>query len=150
TDLDIDAIVAEGVTFACIDAAAGAYDVSELDDNKRQDAEAFGRAWIDPLWRQGVTTLVLDHVVKNAEQRGKFAIGSERKAGRVDVHLGLHVVHQVSRGGDGLIRIDTHKDRPGWLTRPSAAELELRSDPDTHALTWTFQPSTSSNTGDDW
>ena len=37
-----------GVTFAVIDSAAGAYAVSGLDDNKRQDAETFSRAWTSP------------------------------------------------------------------------------------------------------
>lgn len=143
---DLDALAAAGVTLALIDAAVGAYDVSGLDDNHRKDAESFGRAWIDPLWRRGIASVLVDHVVKNSEARGKFAIGSERKAGRVDVHLGLEAVTQLSRGKTGLIRIITHKDRPAWLPRPRAAELELNSDPDTHALTWEFKPAVAGDT----
>ncbi|HEY7005192.1 MAG TPA: AAA family ATPase, partial [Sphingomicrobium sp.] len=60
---DIDALEAKGVTLAIIDSAAGAYGVSDLDDNKRSDAEQFSRFWIAPLWTRGITTLVLDHVV---------------------------------------------------------------------------------------
>jgi hypothetical protein len=136
---DILELVDAGAALAIIDAAIGAYDASELDDNARVDAEKFGRAWIDPLWRAGIATLVIDHVVKNTEARGKFAIGSERKAGRTDVHFGLEAKLQLTRGTNGLVRVTTHKDRPGWFRRPYAAEIELQSNPDTHAITWSFR-----------
>lgn len=138
-EADIEAIVAAGITFVVIDAAAGAYDVSGLDDNARKDAEKFARMWVQPLWKRHIATALIDHVVKNAETRGKYAIGSERKLGSVDVHLGLHAIKQLHRGADGLIAVSTHKDRPGHLARPRAAELELRSDPDTNRITWTFR-----------
>jgi len=137
---DVDSLAREGVRLAIVDAAAGAFDVSALDDNKRADAERFAAAWIKPLWDRGITTIVLDHVTKNADTRGKFSIGSERKVGQADVHLGLEPITSLSRGGSGLYRITTHKDRPGHLARPRAAELELASDPVTHAITWTFKP----------
>jgi AAA domain len=140
-DIDVDAIAAAGVTLVIIDAAAGAYEASELDDNKRADAEKFSRAWVHPLWERGIATILIDHVVKNADNRGRYAIGSERKLGSVDVHLGLHAVKQLHRGADGLIVVSTHKDRPGHLRRPRAAELELRSDPDSHRIGWTFRAS---------
>jgi AAA domain len=136
---DIEAMASAGVTFAVVDSAAGAYDASDLDDNKRADAERFYRGWIAPLFVRGVTTLVLDHVVKNSDARGRYAIGSERKLGTVDVHLGFEPVKQLRRGGNGLVRITTHKDRPGHLPRPRAAELELHSAPDSHGISWAFK-----------
>jgi AAA domain len=145
---DIAALVAAGVTLVLIDAAAGAYACSGLDENKRQDAELFARAWIEPLRQLGIATLLLDHVVKNADNRGRYAIGSERKLGQLDVHLGVEVVRQLRRGHDGIIRILVHKDRIGHLPRPIAAELELRSDPHTHAITWTL--TTADATTDTW
>jgi len=148
TAADLEALLAAGVTLAIVDAAVGGYALSGLDDNKRQDAERFARMWLDPLWKRGVTTIVVDHVTKNVDGRGRYAIGSERKIGGADVHLGLHVVRRLRRGGCGLVRIDTHKDRPGYLP-DVAAELELSSDPDTHAITWAFRPA-SSGTSDGW
>lgn len=138
------------VSLAIIDAVAGAYGVSDLDDNKRKDAEKFGAAWVDRLWRVEVGSLLIDHVTKNSETRGRFAIGSERKAGRTDVHLGLEAKTQLSRGKTGVVTIATHKDRPGWLTRPRAAELEFRSDPDTHALSWTFTTAAAGQDDGGW
>ena len=126
-------------TLVVIDAAAGAYDLQGLDDNKRADVERFARIFVRSFWLRGVATILLDHVVKNADARGRYAIGSERKVGGADVHLGFEVVTPLTRGGRGVVKIATHKDRGGWLPRPRAAELELRSDPETHAISWTFR-----------
>jgi hypothetical protein len=145
TPADINAMLPAGVTLTIIDAAAGAYDASSLDDNKRADVERFRRAWIEPLWRAGCTTILLDHVVKNSETRGRYAIGSERKLGAVDVHLGLEAVTHISRGGRGLIRVTVHKDRPAHLQRPHPCELHLASDPDTHRIAWETRPANADN-----
>jgi AAA domain len=146
TSADINVMLPAGVTLTIVDAAAGVYDASGLDDNKRADVERFARTWIVPLWQAGCTTILLDHVVKNSETRGRYAIGSERKLGQVDVHLGLEAVTHISRGGHGLIRVTVHKDRPAHLQRPHPCELHLTSDPDTHRLTWETRPPTSGNT----
>jgi hypothetical protein len=121
-----------------VDASAGAYNLSVLDDNKRADVEFFTAIWTRPFWARNITTIVIDHVVKNTDDQGKYAIGSERKVGGVDVHLGFKAVTELRRGRRGTYKITTHKDRPGWLPRPAAGELEITSDPLTHALSWTF------------
>jgi AAA domain len=144
---DIDQLIADGVTIVVIDAAASAYSVTGLDDSKRTDAEQFAELWIKPLWQRGVTTILIDHVTKAFEGRGRYAIGSERKVGQVDVHLGVEDIKPLSRGGHGLFKVRVHKDRPGFLRRPYVTELDIRSDPDTHMLAWTF--GISSDAGDD-
>lgn len=123
-----------------VDAAAGAYDIQGLDDNKRQDVERFTALYVRPFWKAGIATVVLDHVVKNAEGRGKYAIGSERKVGGADVHLGFEVIAPLSRGNQGLYKVVTHKDRSGYLKRGTLAEISLVSSPETHAITCTFIP----------
>lgn len=134
------ALVLAGVRVVLIDAAIGSYDVSGLDDNARKDAEAWASAWIRPLYRAGVTTLTVDHVVKNADNRGKFTIGSERKLGGTDVHLSLETLgNALHRGGTGMVKINVHKDRPGHLPRPTAYIVELTSDPDTHKIEFEFR-----------
>jgi hypothetical protein len=151
TEDDYETIVVEyAPTVAFFDAAAGAFDVAGLDDNKRADAERFTSTFIRPLWTRGVATILADHVTKSRETRGRYTIGSERKLGGADVHLGFETVRPLRRGGNGLVKITTHKDRFGFLPRPYAAELHLVSDPDTHAITWTFQPATSSTGDTEW
>jgi hypothetical protein len=130
-----------------IDAAAGAYSLQALDDNKRADVETFSRLYVRSFWLRGVATILVDHVTKKTNNRGSFAIGSERKVGGADVHLGFEIVLPIKRGGRGLYKIVTHKDRLGHLERPRAADLELRSEAETHAISWTFrQPETITET----
>src|SRR4030095_12646043 len=123
-----------------LDAAAGAYDLQGLDDNRRADVEKFTRLYVKDFWRAEIATIVLDHVVKNADNRGNYAIGSERKRGGAFVHLGFTTISPISRGSDGLYKITTHKDRGGHLRRGRIADLELSSDPETHTINWTFKP----------
>jgi hypothetical protein len=139
TTADIQALENHGTRFVLVDAAAGAFDLSGLDDNSRKDAEKWARAWVQPLFQLGIATIVLDHVTKNVEGRGKYAIGSERKTGGADVHLGFDALKTLTRGGSGLVKVTAHKDRGAYLNRPTALMVELESDPDTHAITITYK-----------
>ena len=143
-----DQAVDRGDSVAVIDAAATAFSITGLDDHARKDVETFAARWVAPLRAAGVATILVDHVAKARDTRGRFAFGSERKVGAVDVHLGFEIVTPLRRGHDGLVRVVTHKDRLGYLSRPRAAELELRSDPATHAITWTWR--TPSADVDEW
>jgi hypothetical protein len=127
------------VQLAVVDAAAGAYSLHGLDDNRRGDVEKFAELLITPLRSRGISTIVIDHVVKKPGDRGGWAIGSERKLGFADVSLGFSATTPFGRGREGLVRIRTNKDRAGHLLRPAAAELVLRSDPETHAISWEFR-----------
>jgi hypothetical protein len=149
TDRTMPGLLTLHPALVIVDAAAGAYDLQGLDDNKRQDVERFTRLYVRAFWKAGVATIVLDHVVKNTETRGKYAVGSERKVGGADVHLGFEVISPISRGSRGLYKIVTHKDRGGFLKRGNLANMELDSDPDTHQITWEFKPA-DSDEGDGW
>lgn len=122
-----------------IDAAAGAYALQGLDDNNRGDVERFTTLYVDPFFHADIATIILDHVVKNTETRGKYAIGSERKTGGVDVHLGFDTILPIKRGSTGLYKVTTHKDRDGWHQRGRLADLHLESHPDTHQITWEWR-----------
>ena len=82
----------------------------------------------DAITRAGAAPPLLDHVVKSADNRGKYAIGSERKASGAIVHLGLRLIETFARGGTGRALISTHKDRPGFHRRPTLGKLVLVSD----------------------
>ena len=116
-------------TLVILDAAAGAYSLQGLDDNARKDVERFTRIYVQAFRLRDVATIVLDHVGKNAQGRGAFAIGSERKVGGADVHLGFETVLAISRGSRGLYKVTTHKDRLGHLSgrrRPSWSSAATR------------------------
>jgi hypothetical protein len=148
SEADLASLLALAPTVAIVDASAGVYAALGLDDNSRLDVERYARTIVDPLAHARVSTITLDHVAKAREQRGRFAIGSERKAGGADVHLSFEAVRRLHRGGSGLVRITVAKDRDGFLPRPTAADLELVSDPETHAIVWTFTAPAAS--ADEW
>jgi hypothetical protein len=133
-----------------VDAAAGAFQLESYDDNARKDVERWAAKWVTPFWKAGIATIVLDHVTKNVEGRGAYAIGSERKVGGADVHLGFEVVTPIKRGGHGLYKLVTHKDRGGFLKRGKLAEFELHSDPDTNVITWAFKAPVETPEGAEW
>lgn len=96
---------------------------------KRKDAEQWAAAWVRPFWLQNIATIVIDHVIKAEKGRGKYSIGSERKLGGVDVHLGFEPIRELTRGGHGLYKIACHKDRPGYLTVPTPASSSSQATP---------------------
>jgi hypothetical protein len=138
----IDTLIALEPTLVVVDAAAGAYDLEGLDDDKRRDVEKLTRLYVKRFWRNGIATLFIDHVVKNAENRGRFMIGSERKLGGVDVSYGFDTITPVSRGTTGRYKLIINRDRGGYLKRGHVADLHLESDPDTHHIAWTFNEAT--------
>lgn len=136
-------------TIVLFDSSAGAFGLHGADDNKRQDTERVAGLLVDPLRDRGRASVVLDHVVKNSAERGRWAVGSERKIGGVDVALSFDAKIALSRGRRGLIVVSVSKDRLGHLHRPKLAEIELVSDPVTHRIAWTFQNVTD-GVGDRW
>jgi hypothetical protein len=83
--------------------------------------------------RQGPAVVIVDHVEKDKERRGRWAIGAQHKLAGIDgVSYGLEVIHPVVRDGDGLVRLVVHKDRPGQIRRiatdrKTAAEIATHS-----------------------
>ncbi len=131
-------LVAFNPQLVVIDASAGVYALEGLDDNKRLDVEKVATLYVKIFWRERIASILIDHVVKDSETRGRYAIGSERKLGGADVHIGFDVVSPISRGTAGKYTLTTHKDRGGFLKRGHIADLALESDPETHNITWRF------------
>lgn len=111
-----------------------------LDPDRGTDVEQFYRL-IAPIKRAPTAVVLTDNVVKAREARGKWAIGSERKKSKAEVHLGMVTLTPLVRGGTGRARIDVHKDRPGHLTRPSPGVLEVCSTDTPYS--WRIRPDTS-------
>ena len=123
-------------TLIVVDSLMGLLELHGLDPNSGVDIERLYRTVVNPLREHGAAIVVLDHLVKQKDARGKFVIGSERKIGVAEVHLTVEVKAPFGRGRTGEARLVTKKDRRGWLARPTAAELTLRSDTTTGRVTW--------------
>jgi hypothetical protein len=123
-------------TVVVADAVTGMLALHDLDPNSSVDVEKFYLGIVDPLRKYGAAVISLDHVTKNKETQGRYAIGSERKVAGADVHLRFETVRPFGRGRNGLVKLTVAKDRPGWLPRPKAAEIEFHSDADTGRITY--------------
>jgi hypothetical protein len=73
-----------------------------------------------PFTDVGAAFLVLDHLAKSTESRGRFAIGSQRKLAGCDVHVGMKLKQPFGRGQNGRAYLVTQKDRNGYLVEGKA------------------------------
>lgn len=82
--------------------------------------------------------LLVDHVVKSKDERGRWPIGAGTKLAAIDgVQFKAEVVHPLGHGRDGLVRISVTKDRPGFVRghavgnghQQQIADLEAKSLP---------------------
>lgn len=145
---DLLALIDElGVRLMVNDAFNSSLTLHGLSPNDTEDVEAFWQRVIAPVCRRGVGAVMLDHVVKNREARGRYAYGSERKSTGSDVHLGLRVVEPFGRGRRGKAKITVNRDRIGFLERPGPGLFVLDSEPDTGRLKWKIEQEHS--VGDD-
>lgn len=105
--LEPDLVVLDGVTEAM--QLAG----MKLEDNA--DVAAFMAALPRRFADAGSAVLMIDHVVKDRESRGRYAIGGQHKLAAVDVAFSLKVLEPFGRGKSGAVAIQLEKDRPGHL-----------------------------------
>jgi hypothetical protein len=113
---DVLAEIAERqVRLFVIDAFNSMLNLHGLNPGDGVDIETFWREIAQPICNAGAAPTLIDHVTKNPESRGKYAIGSERKASGAHVRLqavaGLH-----ARGH----RQDTPQDTQGSGWVPAA------------------------------
>ena len=57
--------------------------------------------------------LLLDHVVKDRESRGRWPIGGQHKLAGIDVAYSLRLIEPFARGRTGRAAVKVEKDRPG-------------------------------------
>lgn len=81
-------------------------------------AAAFRRLMVKPWTDAGAAVLACDHVVKDKEARGRYALGSIHKGNALNGSLILlENVDPFGRGQRGASRVYAVKDRPGHLRR---------------------------------
>jgi hypothetical protein len=84
------------------------------------------------LAREGLAVLLLDHVAKDREARGRTAIGAQHKLAGVDVCYMLDIVQRFGKNLSGLSRLTVTKDRPGYI-RAASAGRKLAGDVEIHS-----------------
>ena len=119
---------AQDVAYAVIDGITEAMTMHGL---SLMDNEDVAR-WLHLLPRRladlGAAVLQIDHVVKNSEQRGRYAIGGQHKLAGIDgVAYKILVVKPFGKGTYGRAKLVIDKDRHGDIgpTGSTAADLHI-------------------------
>lgn len=124
-------VVIDGITEAM--AAHG------LDPLSNSDVAAFNARLPKPFAAAGCIVVMIDHVTKSREGRGRYAIGAQHKLSAVDgAAYTIELLKPFGHGLHGLAKIVIAKDRPGRVREHSpgnvAGMLHLDSRPDGSVL----------------
>jgi hypothetical protein len=132
-----DIITAKGVpTLGVCDGVTEAMSQAGLDPNAGPDVVAFYASYPRKLAKAGAASLLIDHMAKSKENRGSWAIGSERKKSGMDgASYQFDIITPFGRGKTGKAKITVSKDRCGYVRQHEGpgkviAIMELKSWPD--------------------
>ncbi len=98
-----------------IDGLSEAYGLLGLDPYSNPDAAKFLTALPRPIAQRGAAVILIDHVVKSKETRGRYALGAQHKLAGIAVAYGTDVIRPPSRTDTGLIKLKVEKDRHGHV-----------------------------------
>lgn len=126
---DLDAAI-EGASLVVIDGVTEVMTLQGLDPNANSDVAIFYGLVPRYIANHGHAVIMIDHVVKDGERQGRWAIGGQHKLAGIDgVAYLVKAVEQFGRGKVGHARITVSKDRPGYVEEialgRSVAELWL-------------------------
>ena len=142
----LEAIAAKGApSLVVIDGVTEAMSDIGLDPISGTDVAVYYAG--SPRWlaRTGAAVVLVDHVTKSHEGRGRWAIGSERKFSGLDgAAYGFESLVPFGRGKSGLVKMTVAKDRCGHIRQHAGgggaiAMVELKSWPD-DGITVNFDP----------
>lgn len=102
------------VKLVVVDAATELMALHGWDPSSNADTAVFGR-FIGVLASSGAAIIVIDHLPKNRDTRGKGPIGAQHKRAFTSVSLEVKVLAQPDRSRSGKLSVRVDKDREGWL-----------------------------------
>jgi hypothetical protein len=115
----VEALVVElAPSVAIIDGVTEAMELNDLNFQDNTDIARYNRMLAKRLTRLGVAVVLIDHVTKDREGRGRYSIGGQHKLAAIDgVSFRFEVVEPFSRGRRGKAKITVDKDRPGHVRK---------------------------------
>jgi hypothetical protein len=91
-----------------------------MDPGRLQDVADFLRMFAWPFRSEEVTVLLVDHVTKNADSRGRLAYGSIQKSAALDgASFEIRVTKWPAPGKTGRLQLVVAKDRRGGVRERS-------------------------------
>lgn len=139
---DLNTTLELAPTFACLDGITEGMVLHGLDPLSNKDSATFGRLLPRYIANHGPAVACLDHVTKDREGRGRYAIGAVHKLNGLDgaaYILDNRTPFGIGVTGRSTIRLA--KDRPGQLRRhglPSTGGLHWYGDLVVNSHTDTF------------
>ena len=132
---DLEPALATEPSLAVIDGVTEALVLHGLDLKDNSDVAKWLALLPRRLTNAGIAVVQIDHVGRDREARGRFALGAQHKLAGVDVHYAFDILEPFGRGLEGRIKVTVSKDRPGHVRRHAdeagrVAELRLTSEPD--------------------
>lgn len=118
--LDLREVLTLTPALAVVDGVTEGMSLHGLNINDNKDVAVFGRRVLRPLQDSGSAVVTLDHVVKSADNRGRYAIGGVHKLNGLNgVMYLMENVTPFGIGVKGVSRVRIAKDRPGQLRKES-------------------------------
>jgi hypothetical protein len=112
----LTALVADGVDLVVVDSAPESIAAESFNENSASEVALWVARIPRALARAGAAVLVIDHVAKSTENRGRWARGSGHKLAAVDGSALLLVqVVPFSRDRSGSSHLSIAKDRHGQI-----------------------------------
>ncbi|MGV9854979.1 DnaB-like helicase N-terminal domain-containing protein [Streptomyces sp. NPDC003442] len=138
-------------TLVVVDGVTEAMSMLGLELKDNTEIAKFRRMLLRPLADTGAAVVSLDHVVKNSESRGRYALGGVHKLNGVDgVQYMLEAVHPFGINAEGRSRLRVAKDRPAQVRKhalPSGknplhwfADVVVKSEGETFADAHIYPP----------
>lgn len=136
------------LTLAVVDSVTEAMAVEGLDPDVGRDVVTFYRGLPRWLKDQGAAVVLIDHIFKSRESRGRWAFGSERKMSGLDgAAYGFKETAIFGRGVTGRVKVLLTKDRGGFMRQHAPGQvvgtLTLASSPEDGSVTASFTSPTA-------
>ncbi|MEV6174904.1 AAA family ATPase [Streptomyces sp. NPDC051954] len=116
--IDLAMVLEHNPTLAIVDGVTEGMSLFGLELKDNTDVAKFGRQLLRPLMNSGAAVVTLDHVVKSAENRGRYSIGGVHKLNGLNGVMYMLENHRpfgIGVTGKSIIRVA--KDRPGQIRK---------------------------------
>jgi hypothetical protein len=128
--------IAPGATLVILDGTTEALALFGLKLESNTDQAQLLAMLARPLAETGAAVVIVDHVPKDREHRGRGAIGAQHKLAGTDVTYVVKTITPFGRGMTGRSKLLVDKDRPGFIRAVSlgarvVGEIAFESDPET-------------------
>jgi hypothetical protein len=120
---EIERLLEQGPALAVFDGMTEVLALEGIDLRDNTEVAKWMRDLPGAYRRRGATVLIIDHVAKDSDSRGRYPIGAQHKLGKADVSYHLQVKEPLGRDLVGRVLVRVEKDRPGHVRRLARNKL---------------------------